>query len=51
MEQTEKQIKSPNERNLLQTNVTKFLFHQSKSVQKQRWMESENKKMEQIEIY
>ena len=51
MEQTEKQIKSPNERNLLQTNVTKFLFHLSKSLQKQGWMESENKKTEQIEIY
>lgn len=28
MEQTEKQIKSPNERKLLQTSITKFLFHQ-----------------------
>lgn len=52
MEQTEKQIKPPNERNLLQISVTKLfsiiiLFQNSS--QKQGWMESERKEMRRTE--
>ena len=47
MEQTEKQIKPPNERDLLQTSVTNLFFINQKQFPEAMMMVSENKKMEQ----
>ena len=49
MEQTEKQIKPPNERKLLQTSITKFLFHQPNQFAEARLGGVWKQEMEQAE--